>query len=114
MQKLNEILKKGNILLRENKEYKWMFKLVGVNKEKQILYITNPIDIFPKPRFFCEGRIPIYKCISNDFFSVYEEYFVLDSKRMLRLPTKNELQLYNKYTRKARLLGDMTIYLKKE
>ena len=109
MQKLNKILKKGNILLRENKVYKWMFKLVGVNKEKQILYITNPIDIFPKPRFFCDTRVPIYKCISNDFFSVYEEDLIPnDNSIKIRLPTKNELQLYNKYTRKARLLGNMS------
>ena len=106
MQKLNKILKKGNILLKENKAYKWMFKLVGVNKEEQILYITNPIDIFPIPRFFCDVRIPIIKCPSNNFFNVYEEHCIFNDER-IRLPTKNELQLYNKYTRKARLLGNM-------
>ena len=109
MQKLNEILKKGNILLRKNGIYTWMFKLVDVDKEKQILYITNPIDIFPKPRFFCDTRIPVCKCPSNNFFSVYQEYFVLnDNHERIRLATKNELQLYNEYTRKARLLGDMS------
>ena len=114
MQKLNEILKKGNILLRENEIYKWMFKLVDVDKEKQILYITNPIDICPIPNFFCNARKPVYKCPSNNFFSVYQEYCILnDNHERIRLPTKNELQLYNKYTRKAKLLGDMTIYLKK-
>jgi len=108
MQKLNEILKKGNILLRTNGIYTWMFKLVDVDKEKQILYITNPIDIFPKPRFFCDSRTPVYKCPSNNFFSIYKESFVLNNYNT-RLPTKNELQLYNKYTRKARLLGNMYI-----
>ena len=89
----------GKLIVVDNHEYKWMFKLLNYNKLLNQATITQPIDILPKPRFYdystcrdAENFNKITKEPIADFYSY-------------GLPTKEDLNLYRKYTREARLLG---------
>jgi len=81
----------GKILIKENSEYKWMFKLINFNKHK--MKATQGMDIFPKPR--------AYRSESH-FNDAFDEALALNDTRT---PTKEELNLYRKYTRELILLG---------
>ena len=81
----------GKILIKENSQYKWMFKLIDFDEYS--LIVTQGMDIFPQPR--------AYHNVSH-FNEVWHEELALD---YTRLPTKEELNLYRKYTRELRLLG---------
>ena len=81
----------GKILIKENSQYKWMFKLIDFDEYS--LIVTQGMDIFPQPRAYRN---------ESHFNEVCHEQLALDYTRP---PTKEELNLYRKYTRELRLLG---------
>ena len=86
-----EIIKhKGKILVKNNYNYTWMFKLIGLVNSYEIQTIYG-MDIKPCPR--------IYNC--NGFNATSIEAI----NESIRIPTKEELNLYRKYTREIKLLG---------
>lgn len=86
----------GKYILRKNNDYKWMFKLVDV-VDNGYLIVTQPLDIYPKPR--------LYKC--GDFLGNHKENVVIGTKDDMRLPTKEEFNLYRKSWRKLIYLGHL-------
>ena len=99
IEKNEESLRKyiGKILLCDNGIYKWMYKVVSVKNIKNhcTLYVTQGMDIYPQPRAYKHGE-------SNSFNNVDTENI---SYGELREPTKEELNLYRKYSRELILLG---------
>ena len=87
----------GKIIAKDNKHYIWLFKLVDVPKGKQDLIVTQGIDILPTPRTYHTDFFKEHKFIDN-----FEEAY---QAKLIRLPTKDELNLYRKYTRELILLG---------
>ena len=99
IEKNEETLRKyiGKILLCDNGIYKWMYKVVSVKNIRNycIVYVTQGMDIYPQPRAYKYGD-------SNLFNNVYAENIHYGE---LREPTKEELNLYRKYSRELILLG---------
>ena len=90
----------GKYVLRENDNYKWMFKVVSVVNDK-ILLVTEAMDLEPKVRAYKHGTI-------NRFFEVDRECIdKLSYGDTMRLPTKEELNLYRQYWRKIAFLGHL-------
>lgn len=89
----------GKIIAKDNKEYIWLFKLVDVPKGKRDLVVTQGIDVFPTPKTY---HIDLFK--EHKFIDNFEEVYDYQAK-LIRLPTKDELNLYRKYTRELILLG---------
>lgn len=85
---------KGKILTRSNSNYTWMFKLVDVDNDGTLL-VTQGMDIFPQPRAY-------YRLGIKDFNKIHEEIINEDN---ITIPTKEEMNLYRKYTREIILLG---------
>ena len=84
----------GKILVKSNREYTWMFKLIDINPDYNDLIVTYGMDIKPQPK--------AYHCqiCDNPFNKTFEEINV-----DVRIPTKKELNLYRKYTIELRILG---------
>ena len=90
----------GKIIAKDdNKKYIWLFKLVDVPKGKQDLIVTQGIDILPTPRTYHTDFFKEHKFTDN-----FKEEYSYQAK-LIRLPTKDELNLYRKYTRELILLG---------
>ena len=85
----------GKYLLRENRDYKWIFKLVDVIGENSIL-VTQGVDIYPIPRMYHSGGITIFN-------KTWDETPSRDV--LTRLPTKKEMNQYRQYTRELIFLG---------
>lgn len=85
----------GKYILRDNREYKWIFKLLNVKNIREIT-ITQGMDIYPKARAYHGRGI-------TDFNKQWEEDVYTETK--LRLPTKDEMNLYRKYSREIILLN---------
>lgn len=85
---------KGKILVKRNKDYTWMFKLVDIIGKD--LFVTQGIDIKPTPRVYFARGI-------KDFNTIHYEPY--GNIIVHRLPTKEEMNLYRKYTREIKLLG---------
>ena len=81
-------------MLCDNGIYKWMYKVVSVG-DNCTLYVTQGMDIYPQPRAYKHGPIKKFNDID------YEDI----SYGKLREPTKEELNLYRKYSRELILLG---------
>lgn len=81
----------GQYILRENKDYKWIFKIVDVI-DKHKLYITQALDIYPSPRAY-KGMNNFLKVAVEDI----DQYKCTDD---MRLPTKEEMNIYKQYWRK--------------
>lgn len=97
IKKKKEVLEKyiGKILLNGNGIYKWMYKLVGVVND-EFIEITQGMDIFPEPRAYKHGPTKQFNNVD------YEDLY---NAKELREPTKEELNLYRKYSRELILLG---------
>ena len=85
----------GKYLLRENREYKWIFKLVDVLGGNSIL-VTQGVDIYPTPRMYHSGGITIFN-------KTWDE--TPNEDVLTRLPTKKEMNQYRQYTRELIFLG---------
>ena len=89
----------GKLIVVDNHQYRWMFKLLNYNKLLHQATITQPIDILPKPRFYEYST-----CRDAENFNKITKEPIVDFYSY-GLPTKEDLNLYRKYTREARLLG---------
>lgn len=95
---------KGQILVKENNGFKWMFKFIIMPSHMNWIMVTNPVDILPTPNFYTDYS----QDNSNDnfFYKISSELIVYTStSAILRLPTKEELIYYINYTRAVRTLG---------
>ena len=99
----------GKILLKENENYKWMFKVVDVDMKNNILLVTNPLDISPRHRFYLKAVVKYVQNENNFFYDVIRESLLQTRYEILRTPTKNELLEYINYTREQRLLNNESI-----
>ena len=77
----------GKYILRDTENCKWVLKLLGVKNNKTLI-VTQGMDIYPKAR--------AYRGI-KDFNTQWKEDVYPNSK--LRLPIKNELNLYRQFSR---------------
>jgi len=84
---------KGKILTRSNSNYTWMFKVVDVDNYGTLL-VTQGMDIFPQPRAYHGRGI-------KDFNKIHDEI----NGDNITIPTKEEMNLYRKYTRELIFLG---------
>lgn len=82
----------GKILLKDNSDYKWMFKVIDITRDGNFI-VTHGMDIYPQPRAYHSVA-----CF-NETFSEQ------NIPSIIRLPNKHELNLYRKYTRELILLG---------
>ena len=91
-----EELKKhiGEIVLAENEQFTWMFKLLNINYDDDTLKTIYGMDIKPSPR-----------CYGISGFNKPTNETILDRSVQIRMPTKEELKLYTQYTRELRILG---------
>jgi len=85
----------GKYILRDSGDCKWMFKLLGVKNNKTLI-VTQGMDVYPKARAYHGRGI-------KDFNTQWAEDVYSQSK--LRLPTKNELNLYRQFSREIILLN---------
>ena len=86
---------KGKILTKCNCGYTWMFKLIDVDTQNKKAITINGINILPRPNVYAKlGDI----C---GFNTVCCERYI----SCIRVPTKEEMNLYRKYTREIKLLG---------
>lgn len=88
----------GKYVLRENREYKWMFKIVSVENCDQIK-VTEALDIYPKPRAYKHG-IKGFRNVDFEDIRVRSEY-------TMRMPTKEEMDIYRQFWRKIIYLGHL-------
>lgn len=88
----------GKYVLRENREYKWMFKIVSVENCDRI-QVTEALDIFPKPRAYKQG-IKGFRNVGLENIGTRSEY-------IMRLPTKEEMNTYRQFWRKIIYLGHL-------
>lgn len=99
IEKNEETLRKyiGKILLCDNGIYKWMYKVVSVKNIMNhcMLYVTQGMDIYPQPRTYKYEDPSLFNNVD------YENIYYGE----LREPTKEELNLYRKYSRELILLG---------
>ena len=84
----------GKILLCDNGIYKWMYKVISV-ENNTTLHVTQGMDIYPTPRAYKHGDSNLFNNIDTEDISYGE----------LRKPTKEELNLYRKYSRELIFLG---------
>ena len=109
---------KGQILVRESKIYKWMFKLVGISKPNPFrirMVTTQGIDLFPQARFYMNSMCCDYYNKTNPFFNIATESIPQRTEDgIIRLPTKNELLEYTNLTRGMRILGQPYLDLGKK
>lgn len=83
----------GKILLKENAGYKWMFKVIDITLDGNFK-VVHGMDIYPQPNAY---HCHMDGCSFDDIFT--------EANVDVRLPTKEELNLYRKYARELRLLG---------
>lgn len=89
----------GKIITKQNWRCLWMFKLINVldddDESDEPLIVTQGLDILPTPRQYHA------ETYSVSFNEPFEE---IHCSEITRLPTKEELNLYRKYSRELRLL----------
>jgi hypothetical protein len=94
----------GKIIAKDNKDYIWLFKLIEVPKGDKDLVVTQGMDVFPVPRTYSKDLYGMWEEHNKEysFNTPFEENY---QPHITRLPTKEEINLYRKYTRELRLLG---------
>jgi hypothetical protein len=82
----------GKYLLRDNGNYKWMFKVIDVIDRHKLL-VTEALDIYPTPRAYKRGIRGFLEAAVED----------IDSHKCgddMRLPTKEDFNIYRESWRK--------------